>query len=62
MKNELLNNKRARDSSDDIIDEKQFEETTNQKNEDIPDDNQKEKELEEKEKKMKKIFQCFQIN
>jgi transcriptional adapter 2-alpha len=54
MKNKLLNNKRARDSSDDIIDEKQFEETTNQKNEDIPDDNQKEKELEEKEKKNEK--------
>ena len=50
MKNEFLNNKRARDSSEDIIDEKQFEETTDQKNEEIADDNQKEKELEEKEK------------
>jgi hypothetical protein len=51
--------KRARDSSDDIIDEKQFEENANQNNEEIEDDNQKEKELEEKEKK---IFQCIQIN
>ena len=43
--------KRAKDSSDDIIDETQFEERRNQKNEEIEDDNQKEKELEEKEKK-----------
>ena len=54
MKNELLNIKRARDSPDDIIDKKKFEENLKLNNEPIENDNQKEKELEEKENKIKK--------
>ena len=53
MKNELLNIKRARDSPDDIIDKEKFEENLKLNNEQIENDNQKEKELEYKENEIK---------